>query len=123
MRSPVQLTAPQLQQLIRDATADSIELGIRLNLEYPALKTLMNEHGQRRRVEDSFTDMCERFLDQKEGRTWEVVYKALESRENRRLMAQLQENYPPNTQGIALYYYCITIPVQFNWKGIYYRYL
>ena len=100
MPSSVQLTAPQLQQLIRDEP-NSIELGLGLNLEYPALKKLMNEHGQRRRVEDSFTDMCERFLNQKEGRTWEVVYKALESREHMRLKAQLQKKYPPNTQGIA----------------------
>ena len=98
--SLVKLSAPQLQQLIRDETVNSTELGLQLGLEYPMLKQLMSQYGQRRKVDECFSDMCERFLNQTEGRTWEVVYKALESQGNKALMVQLQQKYPPNTQGI-----------------------
>ena len=98
--SPVKLSAPQLQQLIRDEIVNSTELGLQLGLEYPMLKQLMSQYGQRRKVDECFSDMCDSFLHKKEGRTWDVVYKALESQGKKRLMVQLKEKYPPNTRGI-----------------------
>ena len=100
--SPVKLSATQLQQLICDETLNCTELGLQLDLEYSMLKQLMSQYGQRRRLDECFADMCERFLNQTEGRTWEVVYKALESEVNKALMDQLKKTYPPNTRGIQV---------------------
>ena len=99
----VTLSAFELLGILKEEAFRCTQLGVHLKIEYGTVQTMERQSLANRPINDCFIDMCQHWLTNATDKTWDAVYTALVSQDNKRLMKHLRDTceYSPTSTGYS----------------------
>ena len=97
----VTLSAFELLGILKEEAFRCTQLGVHLKIKYGTVKTMERQSLASIPINQCFIDMCQHWLTNATDKTWNAVYTALVSQENKRLMKHLRDTrkYSPTSTG------------------------